>query len=75
MPIIHLRVQILSCRGEPNRIGCALQLTSVRYVGTFLNDPAAVPASALLSLSRGLAIPIDGLQRYRKCEHRKASDR
>jgi Domain of unknown function (DUF4158) len=65
------RAQILICRGEHNRLGFALQLTTVRYLGTFLNDPVGVPSPVLLSLSRQLAIPIDGLQRYRKGEQRE----
>jgi TnpA family transposase len=65
------RAQIPICRGEHNRLGFALQLTTVRYLGTFLNDPVGVPSPVLLSLSRQLAIPIDGLQRYRKGEQRE----
>src|ERR1700680_1113958 len=48
--------QIMSCRGEHNRFGFALQLTTVRYLGTFLDDPAAVPSSVLETLSRQLGL-------------------
>jgi Domain of unknown function (DUF4158) len=48
--------QITSCRGEQNRLGFALQLTTVRYLGTFLGDPVAVPSSVLQTLSRQLGL-------------------
>jgi Domain of unknown function (DUF4158) len=55
--------QILSCRGEHNRLGFALQLTTVRYLGTFLDDPAAVPSSVFETLSRQLGLTTgDGLK-------------
>jgi Domain of unknown function (DUF4158) len=63
------RAQIMSCRGHHDRMGFALQLTTVRYLGTFLDDPAAVPSPVLQSLSHQLAIQtLDGLQSYRKGE-------
>jgi hypothetical protein len=56
----------MSCRGEHNRLGFALQLTTVRYLGTFLDGPAAVPSSVLETLSRQLGLTTgDGLQTYR----------
>ena len=42
--------------GDPNRLGFALQLTTVRFVGTFLDDPTAVPPAVLATMSRQLGI-------------------
>jgi TnpA family transposase len=43
-------------RGEHNRLGFAVQLGTVRYLGTFLDDPLAVPAPVLHTLARQLRI-------------------
>ena len=63
---------ILSKRGEHNRLGFAVQLTTVRFLGTFLENPLAVPALVLSTLSRQLAIPLsDHLDSYRDGRQRQ----
>ncbi|MGV0952608.1 MAG: DUF4158 domain-containing protein, partial [Azonexus sp.] len=58
-------------RGEHNRLGFALQLTTVRFLGTFLENPLEVPATVLSLLSRQLAIPLtDTLDAYREGRQR-----
>jgi hypothetical protein len=63
--------QIMTCRGAHNRMGFALQLTTVRYLGTFLDNPLAVPSSVMQTLARQLpSADLDGLQAYLEGDRR-----
>jgi hypothetical protein len=44
--------------GDVTRLGFAVQLVTVRAIGTFLADPSAVPAPILASLARQLDIAV-----------------
>ncbi|MGH8323130.1 MAG: DUF4158 domain-containing protein [Steroidobacteraceae bacterium] len=59
------RAAIAEKRGDHNRLGFALQLTTVRFLGTFLENPIAVPATVVQTLSKQLTIfASDGLADY-----------
>lgn len=54
--------RIAQKRGKHNRLGFAVQLGTVRYLGTFLTDPMDAPAPVLLTLARQLRIELsDGV--------------
>jgi len=59
-------------RGDHNRLGFALQLTTVRFLGTFLEDPLDVPRSVLQTLVRQLRGTKleEQLTRYRSADQR-----
>jgi len=57
--------EVRTCRGEHNRLGFALQLVTVRFVGTFLDEPLAVPSEVVETLARQLGISqLDKLATY-----------
>lgn len=58
-------------RGDHNRLGFALQHTTARFLGTFLEDPADVPSSVLQTLVRQLRVTnLDHLPRYCRADQR-----
>jgi TnpA family transposase len=65
------REWIATKRRDSHRLGYALQLTTVRFLGTFLEDPTAVPGPVLHALSSQLGI-VDAtcVLTYRESEQR-----
>lgn len=65
------REWIATQRRDSHRLGYALQLTTVRFLGTFLEDPTAVPGAVLYTLSSQLGIADAGcVLAYRESEQR-----
>ncbi len=54
-------------RRDHNRLGMAVQLCTLRFMGSFLDDPRAVPAGVLRFLAQQLALSApSNLKRYAK---------
>lgn len=51
------RIFVAMHRGDHNRLGVAIQLGSLRMLGTFLNDPRRAPASVVHFAANQLSIP------------------
>ena len=65
------RAFVLAHRGNHMRLGCAVQLGTVRFLGTFLEDPCVVPSRVVRFLGDQLSMLIDGtLDAYRVSQWR-----
>jgi TnpA family transposase len=63
--------RIAKKRGDHNRLGFAAQLSTVRYLGIFLDDPMAVPGAVLHTLAKQLRLdPVDEYSSYSTGEQR-----
>jgi TnpA family transposase len=58
------RERIAARRGDHNRLGFAVQLATVRFLGTFLAHPADVPPIVAKTIAKELAVDPDQLASY-----------
>lgn len=66
------RGNIARCRHDHTRLGYAVQLGTVRFLGTFLANPSEVPRGVVACLARQLGIAdTSGLERYAVGEMRR----
>jgi hypothetical protein len=60
-------VQFLAqCRRTANKLGCAVQLGTLRFLGTFLPEPTQVPAVVVQTLATQLGVDPAELAGYRR---------
>ena len=65
------REWIATKRRDSSRLGYALQLTTVRFLGTFLEDPTAVPNEVLRNVAAQIEVADpDCVGLYRQSEQR-----
>ena len=55
------RAFVAERRGDHTRLGCAVQLGTVRFLGTFLEEPAHVPPRAVRFVADQIGLVVDGL--------------
>ena len=61
---------IYNHRGDHNRLGYAIQLGTVRFLGAFLSDPTAVPDNVQYYVAQQLKLDLSSFNKYRSGESR-----
>lgn len=61
---------IYNHRGDHNRLGYAIQLGTVRFLGTFLSDPTAVSDNIQYYVAQQLKLDLSSFNKYRSGESR-----
>jgi TnpA family transposase len=67
---VDARRQAMACNGARNQLGWAVQLGTVRFLGTFLADPTDVPATVVEYVAAQLGLEVEDLKGYGEGESR-----